>query len=365
MASSSRSGGPHTTQPAATSGAAGGRSRLGRGLSSLIQVSLPEPPPAAADQPAAGGPAPHSAPAAAGHGSDAPVHAAHGEAAPPPPASVPTGQPLRIPIDHITPNPHQPRRTFDMAQLAELAQSIRVNGIIQPLVVKPLADAGGERRYELIAGERRWRAARMAGLSEVPAVLQEVDGWTQAQLALVENIQRSDLPVLERAAAYRTLLRELGLTQAELASRLGEDRSVIANHLRLLELPEGVQQLLAAGELSFGHAKLIAGVADPAEQVRLARLVVSQGLSVRNLERVIQSASVTPPAGAADAGDKAKLGREAHYARLEKTISAELGMRVQLRANKGKGKITIHFATLEQFDELMEKLGVDVRDDAD
>lgn len=396
---------PRPAQPPA------GKSRLGRGLSSLIHVSIDDPaasvsPPApSALEPAQpheptsahaapplpttahaapplptspAGPSNAAAPPPPQHGpahrtsstpSDVPA-ISEASAGPPPEASAggtAAGHPLRVPVAAISPNPHQPRRTFDMAELAELAQSIRSNGIIQPLVVKPLRPSGdGPRRYELIAGERRWRAAQMAGLTEVPVVLQDADGWTQAQLALVENIQRSELPALERATAYKTLLRELGLTQSELATRLGEDRSVIANHLRLLELPEAVRQMLSAGELSFGHAKLLAGVSDAAEQERLARLVVAQGLSVRNLERILLSVAAVPTSPADNArSESAKAGRAAHYAQLERTISAELGMRVQLRANKGKGKLTIHFATLEQFDELMEKLGVDVRDATD
>lgn len=325
----------HGSNPPAATPA---RSRLGRGLSSLIHVSVPDTAPTAAD----------ATPQVAGI---------------PESVAVPVGTPLRVPIGHLAPNPHQPRRTFDMPQLAELAASIKANGIIQPLVVRPAGVVDGHRRFELIAGERRWRAAQMAGLPDVPVVIMDVDGFSQAQMALVENIQRQDLPILERAAAYKSLMTQLGLTQAELAGRLGEDRSAIANYLRLLELPEPVRKLVASGDLTLGHAKLLAGVTDILEQERLAKLVVAQGLSVRNLERAILASAVKPAAEKPVPADSAQAGRAAYYAKLEKTISSGLGMRVQLRAGKGKGKLTIHYATLDQFDQLMEKLGVEVHDE--
>jgi ParB family transcriptional regulator, chromosome partitioning protein len=258
-----------------------------------------------------------------------------------------SGQPSMIPIHQIRPNPHQPRRTIREAAIAELAVSIKTSGIIQPIIVRQV-DGG----YELIAGERRWLAAKLANLAEVPAIIRNVDNFAQAQMALVENIQREDLNPIDRANGYKTLIDLLGLTQAELAERLGEDRSGIANYLRLLELAEPVRQMVRDGRISLGHAKILASVNDILTQQRLAETVVSQSLSVRNLERLL----------AIDATGKTTrqtAAPSAHLADLEKTIARQLGMRVQIRAaGKGKGRLVIHYATLDQFDEVLQKLGV-------
>ena len=185
--------------------------------------------------------------------------------------------------------------------------------------------------------------------------MRDVDSFTQAQLALVENIHREDLNPVERATAYRALISQLGLTQGELANRLGEDRSTIANFLRLLELAEPVKAMLRDGRLSLGHAKVLAGVTDVLEQERLANLVVSQGLSVRNLERLLQSPIAPAPSRSSTPATSA------HMQELEKSFARQLGMRVQIRggANKGKGRVVIHYGSLDQFDQLLEKLGID------
>jgi ParB family transcriptional regulator, chromosome partitioning protein len=257
------------------------------------------------------------------------------------------GEPLLVPIGSIRPNPHQPRKTMNDASIAELSASVKTSGIIQPLVLRRTKDG-----FELIAGERRLRAAKLAGLTEVPAVIRDVDGFTQAQMALVENIQREDLNPIERAQGYRILMDQLGLTQVELAGRMGEDRSSIANYLRLLDLSEGVRNMIRDGRLSLGHAKLLAGVPDPTEQLRLAGIVIAQGLSVRNLERLLQTSAqpttVRKPASS-----------PAHIQDLEKTLARQLGMRVEVRsAAKGKGKLVVHYGSLDQFDDLLQKLGV-------
>jgi ParB family chromosome partitioning protein len=298
--------------------------RLGRGLSSLISVST-LPIEAEVTAPAAPAPSttqPVAAPAQAG--------------------------PLLVPIDSIRPNPHQPRKTMSEAAIAELAASMKTSGIIQPLVVRHVDGA-----YELIAGHRRWRAAKVAGLTEVPVFVREnIDSYTQAQMALVENIQREDLNPLERAQGYKTLIDQLGLTQAELATRMGEDRSSIANHVRLLDLAEPVRNLVRDGKLTLGHAKLLAGVPDILEQQRLAETVVNQELSVRNLERMLQSA-----------GESTAIRKtpalSPHLADLEKNLSRQLGMRVQVRSvSKGKGRLVLHYSSLDQFDDLLLKLGL-------
>jgi ParB family chromosome partitioning protein len=305
-----------------------GRSRLGRGLSSLmgsapgVETNLP----VMRELPDESATAPDNSPAVNG------------------------ASPTEIPVGQVSVNPHQPRRSFDEAALSQLAESIKSSGLIQPIIVRPF-DGG----YQLIAGERRLRAAKIAGLATIPAIVRDVDGLSQAQMALDENVQREDLNPLDRAAAYRTLMDQLGLTQAELAGRLGEDRSTIANHLRLLDLSDSVREHLAAGRLSLGHAKLLAGVADILEQQRLAELVVAQDLSVRNLERMIQSPARDPET-------KAASTPSAYIADLEKTISRQLGMRVQVRrsGSKGKGRLVVHYASLDQFDQLVAKLGVSI-----
>jgi ParB family chromosome partitioning protein len=232
---------------------------------------------------------------------------------------------------------------------------MKSNGVIQPVVVRQVGDSatgGPPATYQLIAGERRYRAAKLAGLDTIPAIVRHhVDSFTQAQMALVENIQREDLNPLDRAQGYRTLLDQLGLTQAELATRLGEDRSSIANFLRLLELAPPVQALVRDGRLSTGHAKLLAGVGDRAEQERLANLVVTQDLSVRNLERLLAGAAPVPAPKAAPVS--------AHVLDLEKNLARQLGMRVQVcSGKKGQGRVVIHYASLDQFDELLGRLGI-------
>lgn len=340
----------------------GTKSRLGRGLSSLIKVSVPVEPAVSAEASTPPAAAPVATVVEAPKAM--PVQEAGPTASPEPMAVATTGEPLLIPIDQIRPNPHQPRRTFTEGQLKELAESIRANGIIQPLVVRKAAGGAGGAvggGYELIAGERRLRASKLAGLKEVPCHVKTVDELTQAQLALVENIQREDLNAIERAEGYRALMLQLGLTQAELAGRLGEDRSTIANFVRLLDLAEPVRRMLRDGLLSLGHAKLIAGINDVLEQERLAKLVLAQGLSVRNLEKVLLN---SPPAAAMETekAPKAGTGTEAHYQELERSIARQLGLRVQVSAarGKGKGKLTIHYTSLTQFDQLMERLGVEI-----
>lgn len=294
--------------------------RLGRGLSSLISVShLPV-------EAEVGSPPTEASPSALVKTSD--------------------GNPLMISTERIRPNPHQPRKTFNEASIAELTVSLKSSGIIQPLVVRKSGEG-----YELIAGQRRWEAAKRAGLAEVPAIIRDVDSYTQAQMALVENIQREDLNPIERAQGYRALMEQLGLTQAELAARMGEDRSSIANFLRLLELPENVRGMVRDGRLSLGHAKIIAGVSDIIEQQRLAEMVVSQELTVRNLERVIQDRPTVMT-------ERKASSLSPHLMDLEKSLSRQLGMRVQVRSgSKGRGRLVLHYSSLDQFDELLQKLG--------
>lgn len=318
------------------------KSRLGRGLSSLISVSeLPverqvDPPPVENPGGSTG-----LASASGDASTSAPI--VHSVA-----QSAGLSAPGEISVDEITPNPHQPRKQMNEASLVELAASIRSSGLVQPIVVRKV-DSG----YQLIAGERRLRAAKLAGLRSLPAIIRDVDSFTQAQMALVENIQREDLNPIDRAQSYRALISQLGLTQAELANRIGEDRSSIANYLRLLDLAEPVRDLVRDGRLSLGHAKILAGIADILEQQRLADLVISQELSVRNLERLLLDGNGTGPP------QTRQPTISAHIADLEKSIARQLGMRVQVRSSaKGRGRLVIHYGSLDQFDELLGKLGV-------
>jgi ParB family chromosome partitioning protein len=314
-----------------------GKSRLGRGLNSLMgysptgeepQISGADPAEMTREVPTSDGVAPLAVAAA-----------------------VPHGTPAALPVAKVIPNPRQPRRTFDDVSLAELAESIKANGLIQPIVVRAVGD-----HYELIAGERRLRACRLAGLATVPAFIRAADELEQAQMALVENVQREDLNPVDRAAAYHTLIHELGLTQSDLSARIGEDRSVISNHLRLLDLPPDVQMHVRDGSVSLGHAKVLCGVADPAQQSRLANLVVNQSLSVRNLERILTS----PP----DAATPPPPPASAHVRSVEVALSKQLGLRVQLRtgASSSKGKVVIHYKTLDEFDALMTRMGTTLED---
>jgi len=264
--------------------------------------------------------------------------------------SAPTGE-LEIPIDSVRPNPRQPRRTFDQTTLVELSESIRTNGVIQPIIVRQTSSG-----YELIAGERRWRAATMAGLVNIPAVIRSADELAQAQMALVENIQRQDLNPIERAQAYRILINELGLTMGELSARMGENSSSISNFLRLLNLHPDVQELIREQRLSPGHAKVIAGLGDQAEQLRLAQLVIGQGLSVRNLERVV--AGPGPKSNA-----KAEpVAKSPHVKDLEANLGRQLGLRVSLKTatDAKRGRVVIHYSSLDEFDQLLERLGVEL-----
>ena len=307
------------------------RPRLGRGLSTLISVSAPLP-------------VEHDISDSVAH----PDALLEGITNSPADVIARPASPSEIPLAAISPNPHQPRKKFSESSLAELAASLKSTGLIQPIVVRKVGDA-----FQLIAGERRWRAAKLAGLNTVQAIIREVDGYTQAQMALVENIQRENLNPLDRAAAYRSLLNQLGATQAELATRLGEDRSSIANHLRLLDLPESVQTNIADNSLTFGHAKVLASVPSAPEQERLAKLCVAQDLSVRALERIIAGGTVPTKTAAAPA-------TSAHLQDIEKSVTRQLGMRVQVRntSPKGKGRLVIHYASLDQFDELMNRLNI-------
>jgi ParB family chromosome partitioning protein len=245
-------------------------------------------------------------------------------------------------LDQIEPNPEQPRRRFDEAALRELADSLREHGMLQPVIVRAL---GG--RYQLVAGERRCRAAEMAGLRHVPAIVREYSDAEMLEIALLENLQREDLNPLEEAEAYATLIDRFGLSQEDLARRLGRSRPAISNALRLLSLEPPIREMVAAGSLSAGHARALLAVNGGAERVALARRASARGLSVRDVERLAQRALRRPARSRAVS---------AAYAELEEELRAAVGSRVRIRRRGARGTIEIEFigdADLERLVELL------------
>ncbi len=256
----------------------------------------------------------------------------------------------RISVDAITPNPYQARTVWNEEDLGELTESIKANGIIQPIVVRP-SGVG----YELIAGERRFRAAQRASLTEIPALVRQATDEQLHEWALVENIHRVDLNPIERAKAYREYVDCFSLTQAEAAERLGEGRSVVANYLRLLDLPQEIKQMLAQGQLSMGHARAI--LALPTDELRrkLANRAMAGRLSVREVERLVRKYL----AGTGQARPAAR-SKPAHIADLESKLASELNTKVSIetRRNGQRGKIIIEFYSLDEFDGITERLGL-------
>ena len=262
-----------------------------------------------------------------------------------PEKDAPQGGPRTLPIRHIELNPRQPRLTVDPEELQRLAESIRVSGVIQPVVVRPL----GVGRYELVIGERRVRAARLAGLEEVPAVVREVPDEKMLELALVENIQRADLNPVEKAQAVRRMIDELALTQEEAGRRLGLERSTIANLLRLLDLSEDLREMVSRGTLTAGHARALLAVEPDGARARLARKVVAKGLSVRATERLAAAEASRRPGRVREP--------EPNIVDLEESLSRALGTRVRISpGRKGAGKLTIHYAAHADFERLYEML---------
>ncbi|HEX4453339.1 MAG TPA: ParB/RepB/Spo0J family partition protein [Kofleriaceae bacterium] len=255
-------------------------------------------------------------------------------------------------IEQLYPSPEQPRRKFDEAQLAELAESIRVHGVIAPLVVRPrpASEGGG---YFLIAGERRWRAAQRAGLHDVPVVVQEVDTQQAFERALVDNLQRTDLGPLEEAAAYQRLIDEFTLTQEQVAERIGKDRSTVANSIRLLKLPPAVRQLVEDERLTMGHARALLGFERAAEMERAARAVVAKGLSVRATEALVKKAREPAKPAAA-----AKPEKSANVRDLEERLTRALGGPVTIREDEpGKsGHIEIRYLNLDHLERVLDRL---------
>ncbi|MEE8562178.1 MAG: ParB/RepB/Spo0J family partition protein [Alphaproteobacteria bacterium] len=257
-----------------------------------------------------------------------------------------------VPVGQLRPGPVQPRRNFDDEALQALVQSVREKGVLQPLLVRRAV--GGVESFEIIAGERRWRAAQLAQLHEVPVVVREMDNSEALEVALVENIQRQDLTPLEEAEGYRRLIDEFSHSQNELGRVVGKSRPHIANMLRLLGLPEQVKQMLDDGALSAGHARALLGSDDP---VGLARKVVRRGLNVRQTERLVARARSQGGAAAGGRrGNRGSPGKDADTLALESDLSARLGLKVTISLKGEAGDITIHFQDLEQLDDVAHRL---------
>lgn len=257
-----------------------------------------------------------------------------------------------VPIEHVSRNPRNPRRTFDPSDLEDLSKSIRQHGIVQPVMVR----RAGDDRYEIIAGERRWRAAQMAGLVEIPVIVRDVDDRTALEIAIVENVQRADLNALEEAQGYEQLIAQYGYTQNDLGEVIGKSRSHVANSLRLLKLPDEVRTMLAEGALSAGHARAIVSTSDP---IRLARKIADEGLSVRDAEKLAQKDAdqSNRPEGLETKSGNRSDDKDADTIALERSLSDVLGLKVQL-AHKGQGgQLRIDYKSLEQLDELCRLLG--------
>lgn len=305
------------------------KSRLGRGLGGLIAAAAPAKPQASA--PAAPAPAPAAAPAGA------PGFA-------------------ELAVSLIVPSPYQARREISPDQLSELAESIRSEGLLQPVVVRKTGD-----KYELIAGERRWRAFQLLKIKTIPARVVEASNASSAALGLIENLQREGLNPLEEAYGYASLIRDFDLTQEAASERVGKGRATVANALRLLSLDAELQGYVAKGTLSVGHAKVLLGVEEAAQRAVLARRVIEEGLSVRATEKLVQAkkAGAPAPSNQAPASRKLAGADAAAVIGIEKKLTSHLGARVALQHTPKKGKIVISYAGNDDLQRILEKLGVE------
>ena len=263
-------------------------------------------------------------------------------------ASPPMSADRRVAVELIVRNPRNPRRSFSEAELVDLSQSIRTHGIVQPIIVRKKPDTADT--YEIVAGERRWRAAQIAGLTEVPVIVRDIDDRAALEIAIVENVQRADLNAIEEAMGYQQLVDEHSYTQLDLAGIIGKSRSHVANTLRLLKLPEKVRDMLVNSQLSAGHARALIAVDDP---LALALKIVAGGLSVRQAEQMAQQASER---ALETKSLKHALPKDVDTTALEKLISDHLGMKVTINHSGGGGAMSIRYRDLEQLDELCRRL---------
>lgn len=258
---------------------------------------------------------------------------------------------VELDFETIVPNPFQPRHNWNDEQLQELASSIKENGVLQPIIVRP-----NNGKYEIVAGERRFRASQLAGLKKIPAMVRKTDDAEMLALAIVENIHRADLNPIEKAKAYQSFMEMFNLTQEQAAQKLGQDRSVLANYIRLLNLPAEVKQMLIDGSLDMGHARAILALPTDDLRKRLANRALAGRLSVREVERLVRLAL----AAGDDKKQKQVIEKPANIKDLEEKIRSRLGTRVDIKAKKNgqRGKITIEFYSLDEFDNIIQMLGV-------
>jgi len=267
-----------------------------------------------------------------------------------PAADAEGGRPREINLDQIDRNPFQTRSHVNEEQLAELAASITSNGVVQPVLVRPIANG----RFQLIAGERRWRASQLAGKATIPAILRQVSDEQAMEITIVENLQRADLNPMEQARAFERLSREFHMTQEQMAIRTGKDRASVANFIRLLKLPSTVQTRVEAGELTFGHARTLLAFEHAEEMEKAAQRIVERSLSVRQTETYIQG--LLHPEKAARKGPKAEVPVDPNIREVQERLQRALGLKVQIEDHNGRGKVIIEYARLEDFDTLLEQL---------
>ena len=273
----------------------------------------------------------------------------------PAPSSVPDVRErvLRVKLEQIKPSPLQPRKDFPPEALQELAASIKEQGIVQPLIVRERGS-----HFELIAGERRWRAAQLLNLADVPVIVREADDASVLELALIENLQRENLNPMEEALGYQQLIDRFQLRQEDVATKVGKSRVAVANSLRLLKLPSDVQVFVREGRLSAGHAKVILSLASPEQQKLAAERVLKEGLSVRAVEEFVSTLSGPPPATSTRTSNGQPVSRDAHVVMLEGKLREKLGTRVQLRYRQGKGALEIRFFNDADLERILNVLGV-------
>lgn len=307
--------------------------RLGRGLASLL---------GAVTESAAGPEA--SVPAMSMQTVDV---SAHSTAAPEDQTSPASGLTRMIPVERIAPNPYQPRLTVDPETLAQLMESIRQHGIVQPIIVRPHG-----MDYELVAGQRRLEAARQLELATVPAIVRPATDQQVLEIAIIENIQREDLNCVDRATAYKTYQDTFGVSSEEIAERLGQDRTTVTNYLRLLTLPDEVLELLKGDLLTMGHARAIAGLSDPGEQIKIAEKVVGSALSVRQTEAMVTRLKTDP------AAKPAVVHKTANITDLEQQMTRSISTKVQIQPSrkKGAGKVVIDYYSLDDFDRILDRI---------
>jgi len=260
-----------------------------------------------------------------------------------------------IKIDRIRPNPYQPRQDITPQQLISLADSIKKTGVIQPITVR----SAGDNLYEIIVGERRWRASQMAGVEEIPAMVRDVSNEEMLEFALVENIFREDLNAIDRALAYQRYCNEFELSADDVANKLGEDRTTVTNYLRLLDLPSEVKDLVVQGKLSMGHARCLLAIKSPTDLIHAAKEAINKDLSVRALEMLVRQ-KVNSRNAASKSAEKSAGQKRPQIRNLEESFTKTLGTKVEINESRRKnaGKITIHYASLDDFDRITNKLGI-------